>query len=444
MPTTIKQLRSGQPLQIQRTVATTAGDNGTVTPLTVPMCDIWELQSVPNAGLTLVYEFPGLDWLSSRIMFINKSSDTTGATLRLTLPVGCTFNSTGTQSYDFPDAPTCLELAFSEETSVFSLIGGESSPTGIVETVQDSSGGGVGLKDTTNSTAADIYIKNLVAGSNVTLTPADETVTIAASGVVETVADSSGGGVGLKDTVNSTATDILLKNLVAGSNVTLTPADETITVAASGVVETVADSSGGGEGLKDTVNSTATAILLKNLVAGSNITLTPSATAIEIAASGGSSPTTISNLTAGSLVDPNVGTLHTLTIPGNSFTTLGQTIYYRSNMTYSSSITGDPYFTLLAFGTTCVDSSAGTVFTGGTNVTFDLAVTWVSGAAATATLYYMVTVGSNFGSTASYTLCGSITGSIDLTASQTIRIDLLDRDTWTGTATTNVSKAFIL
>ena len=152
-------------------------------------------------------------------------------------------------------------------------------------------GGGVVVFDPVNSTASTLEFKTLIAGTGVTLTPAATTVTIAAPALgTVTGGANEGGGADVFDPVNSTATTLEFKTLVAGTGVTLTPAATTVTIAAPGALSgtvTGGANEGGGVVIFDSVNSTASTLEFKTLVAGSGISLTPAATNVTIAATGG-------------------------------------------------------------------------------------------------------------------------------------------------------------
>jgi len=104
----------------------TSADDGTVTPLAMPYTDYWDLNTIPNAGLTQVYRVTAMSNYRGRILYINKTQNTAGATVRLNLPAGNTFSTSGTADYDFTDAPACIVLAFSLNSIVMVMTGGAS------------------------------------------------------------------------------------------------------------------------------------------------------------------------------------------------------------------------------------------------------------------------------------------------------------------------------
>lgn len=105
---------------------TVSSDNGLVTPLPMPYSDLWDINSVPGAGLTLEYTISNISQYQGRIIYINKTQDTTGSTIELTLPGGYVFSSSGTATLLFPDEPATLALVFSASpiVSVMSGVGG--------------------------------------------------------------------------------------------------------------------------------------------------------------------------------------------------------------------------------------------------------------------------------------------------------------------------------
>lgn len=114
------------PLLQETRILTVSSDNGLVTPLPMPLSDLWDINSVPGAGLTLEYTISNISQYQGRIIYINKTQDTTGSTIELTLPGGYVFSSSGTSTLLFPDEPATLALVFSASpiVSVMSGVGG--------------------------------------------------------------------------------------------------------------------------------------------------------------------------------------------------------------------------------------------------------------------------------------------------------------------------------
>jgi len=114
------------PLLQETRSLTVSSDNGLVTPLPMPFSDLWDINSVPGAGLTLEYTISNISQYQGRIIYINKTQDTTGSTIELTLPGGYVFSSSGTSTLLFPDEPATLALVFSASpiVSVMSGVGG--------------------------------------------------------------------------------------------------------------------------------------------------------------------------------------------------------------------------------------------------------------------------------------------------------------------------------
>lgn len=122
-------LRPGVLLQEGRTV-TVSSDNGTITPLPIPQTDFWDINSDPNPGLTLVYEIINMAFYQGRVIYVNKTQDTTGSTIRLSLPGGYTFTQSGTNQYTFPDNPVSFTIKFSSASIVSNDFGGPMGPPG--------------------------------------------------------------------------------------------------------------------------------------------------------------------------------------------------------------------------------------------------------------------------------------------------------------------------
>ena len=118
-------LRPPPLLQEQRSL-TVSSDNGTVTPLPIPYTDLWDINSIPNAGLTQIYNISNISQYQGRIIYINKTQDTTGSTIQLELPGGYVFSTVGTSTLVLPDAPSAFGLVFSSSAiiSVISGLGG--------------------------------------------------------------------------------------------------------------------------------------------------------------------------------------------------------------------------------------------------------------------------------------------------------------------------------
>lgn len=151
------QLKPAPLLQGGRSISTSS-DNGTVTPLPIPFTDFWDLNSQPNAGLTLTYIANNISEYQGRVILINKTRNTAGSTVRLQLPGGYTFNVTNSQFYTFPDAPIALSLAFSASPIVMIQYPG-SNTTEINHQVPDTLHGG-NIISVIGSTDEQTYINN--------------------------------------------------------------------------------------------------------------------------------------------------------------------------------------------------------------------------------------------------------------------------------------------
>jgi len=147
-------------------------------------------------------------------------------------------------------------------------------------------GGGAGVyKD---KSGIELEFKTLIAGSNITLTPGIDTITISSSGggdgEVNTASNVGVIGDGLfKQKVGS---DLEFKKIVSGANIIITPGIDTITVSSVGSGE-VNTASNVGSGAGVFKQKTGVDLEFKSFTAGTNITLTQNANDIEISSSGG-------------------------------------------------------------------------------------------------------------------------------------------------------------
>lgn len=148
----------------------------------------------------------------------------------------------------------------------------------------------------------DLRIKSLTAGANITITGNADDVQIAASGGSGEVntASNVGGGSGIFR--QKTGVDLELKSLVAGANITITPSTDTITIAASASSgeSNTASNVGGGSGVFK--QKTGVDLEMKSLVAGANVTVTPGTDTITIGSSAPGEVNTMSNVGTGANV----------------------------------------------------------------------------------------------------------------------------------------------
>lgn len=131
----------------------------------------------------------------------------------------------------------------------------------------------------------DLQFKSLIGGTNVTLTAGTDDITIDATdtGEVNTASNVGGGEDVFKQKVG---VDLEFKTLTAGTNVTITPGTNDVTIAAT---DTGEDNTASNVGTGEDVFKQKTGVDLefKTLTAGTNITLTAGTNDVTIAASGG-------------------------------------------------------------------------------------------------------------------------------------------------------------
>jgi hypothetical protein len=139
-----------------------------------------------------------------------------------------------------------------------------------------------------------LQFKALVAGTNITLSSASNTITIDASAAGEAnTASNLGAGEGVYN--SKSGVDLRFRSLVAGTNITLASASNTITIDASAAGEAnTASNLGAGEGVYN--SKSGIDLRFRSLVAGTNITLQSGSDSITIDASAAGEANTASNL----------------------------------------------------------------------------------------------------------------------------------------------------
>ena len=156
----------------------------------------------------------------------------------------------------------------------------------------------------------DLPFKSLVAGTNITLVPSADEITINAqaggSGEANTASTPSASGLEL--TLPKVGVDLPFKSLVQGANITLTPLAESITIDAPvpGEINT-SSNEGTGEGFA--MPKVADNLPFKTLKAGTNVNLTPSVDELLIDVTASGEDNTASNVGSGqgTLSLPKVG-----------------------------------------------------------------------------------------------------------------------------------------
>jgi len=210
--------------------------------------------------------------------------------------------------------------------------------------------------------------KGLTAGANITLSSTGSAITIASSlGPGEANTASSAGGVSL--VLPKSLLDLPFKGLTAGSNITLTPTATAITISgpAPGEVNTTS-SLGGDEDIA--LAKVGVNFPFKGLTAGANITLSSTASAITIAG------------TAGTVTSVGLSAPTEFTVTGSPVTSSGTLTFAKASQLQNSvyagptSGTGVPTFrSLVAADVSSVSVSS---FSGGsTGLTPAVATTGV-------------------------------------------------------------------
>lgn len=160
--------------------------------------------------------------------------------------------------------------------------------------------------------AGPFNFKSFVAGTNVTLTPTANDITIDAS-TQNSDLENLGAGEPILGTtgVLPVTSARNFKTLLAGTNITLTPTANDITIdASSPTPNSDLENLGAGEPVLATtgVLSVTTTRNFKSLLAGTNVTLTPTANDITIDVTIPASSVQLANLGAGEVVLANPGT----------------------------------------------------------------------------------------------------------------------------------------
>lgn len=175
--------------------------------------------------------------------------------------------------WDGEDAPGAF-LMF----QVLQLVDGLS--TGGEANTASNIGGGSGLFKV--KTGVNLEFRTLVAGTNVTITPIGDTFEIAASAAGEANLGANVGASGEDVFRDKTGVTLNFKRLVAGTNITLTPAADTLTIGASVSGETnLAANVGGGDGwFRD---KTGVTLNFKTAIStDSSVTVTPAADTLDL------------------------------------------------------------------------------------------------------------------------------------------------------------------
>ncbi len=159
-------LQANVNVQVRKNLASTtrtiAGD------YEFPCTDFWDMSDNPLLG-NINYEIADIatynELFLGKVMYINKSLDTSASVGDIVLfaPLGVSFYPSNAVSLTIGDLPEILILTFANDyiSVITSADGG-----GIVVDVLDSPVAGIGLKNTVDSTASTIYLKNLTSNNN--------------------------------------------------------------------------------------------------------------------------------------------------------------------------------------------------------------------------------------------------------------------------------------
>lgn len=147
-------------------------------------------------------------------------------------------------------------------------------------------GGAVGLAKA--KVGVNLPFKTLVPGRHITLTSATDTVTIASTDTGEANTASNLGVTGESLFAQKSGVDLQFKKLKAGANVSLSSDGESVTISSTDTGEVnTASNQGTGEGL--VMAKSGVDLPFKTIKAGSNVTLSSTSNELTISASGGSS-----------------------------------------------------------------------------------------------------------------------------------------------------------
>jgi hypothetical protein len=158
----------------------------------------------------------------------------------------------------------------------------DATDTGEVNTASNI---GTGTGVFSSKVGTDLEFKTFVAGTNVSISSDLNTITISATDTGE-VNTASNLGSGEGAFAQKTGTDLEFKSFVAGTNVSITSDSTSITISATDTGEVnTASNIGSGDGIFSA--KVGTDLQFKTLVAGSNITITPGLDSITIDSTGG-------------------------------------------------------------------------------------------------------------------------------------------------------------
>lgn len=218
----------------------------------------------------------------------------TGGTFKI--PVGS--DSTGTNIV-FKDILAGSGMTVTTNSSGFTLVATASGATaGSIINVSTGTGGTFKIPVGTDSTGTNVVFKDILAGANITVTTNSSGFTIAStagvgtSGTIIDVSTGTGGTFKVPVGSDSTGTNVVFKDILAGTGITVTTNSSGFTVAATGAGATsgsiidVSTASGAIFKIPVATDSTGTNVVFKSILAGANMTVTTNSSGFTLDAAG--------------------------------------------------------------------------------------------------------------------------------------------------------------
>lgn len=183
-------------------------------------------------------------------------------------------------------AGTGVSISQDSNNIIIDAAGGSS---GVTTVINNGSGSGIGM----DVTGPVLNLKSIKAGANITVTEAADEIVIGSNmdltGAITSLVNVDGGGSYDARVFKSTASGVAsIRTIKAGSNVTISEGTDVITISASGgsASNYINDGDGVGKVYKST---SGTDVHLRSIKAGSNISIAQDTNNIVISATGGGS-----------------------------------------------------------------------------------------------------------------------------------------------------------